>query len=402
MIVLWHGTVPGRLLERRLMYVALANLTNGGLSGGARKYLEVLAPLLARDPSVSRLDLFVPPSAVDGLQRHSALHWESWKPGDVAQGFRRLRSELRSRRPDVVFIPTARWLDCGSIPVMAMVRNMEPLAVPFAGNPWLESLKTLGRRWVARRACRKADRIIAVSHFVRDFLTSRWGLSADKIATVHHGIDVPEEGAELGVPAALSGLTRPFLFTAGSIRPYRGLEDAVAALPEIGLRCGDLPLVIGGETEPAMRGYRHRLERLAQSLGCADRVIWCGKLSQSEMAWCFKQCAGFLMTSRVEACPNTVLEALAHGCVSVSTDCPPMPEMYGETAFYYRSKDSRQLAERVHAALAMSAEQRRARQASARRRAREFSWQCTADATVRELLVAAGRTAEMSSEKSAA
>lgn len=384
------------------MYVALANLTNGGLSGGARKYLEVLAPLLACHPSVSRLDLFVPAQTVDGLRQNSNLNWESWKARDVAQGFRGLRSELLSRRPDVVFIPTARWLDCGPIPVVAMVRNMEPLAVPFAGNPWMECLKTVGRRWVAKRACRNADRIIAVSHFVRDFLTSRWLLPADKIATVYHGVDVPEVDAECQPPAALSQLSEPFLFTAGSIRPYRGLEDAVAALPEIGRRCGNLPLVIGGETEPAMQHYRHGLERLAQSLGCADRLVWCGKLSQPEMSWCYRKCEAFLMTSRVEACPNTVLESLAHGCVSVSTNCPPMPEIYCETAFYYRSKDSSQLAEQVCAALALSADHRRARQEAALRRSGDFTWHRTTDDTVRELLVAAGRTSDVSPQQFAA
>ena len=384
------------------MYVALANLTNGGLSGGSHKYLEVLAPLLARHPAVSRLDLFVPPQAVNGLKQHSTLNWETWKPSDVAQGFRGLRSELRSRRPDVVFIPTARWLDCGPIPVVAMVRNMEPLAIPFGENPWMEAVRTLARRWVAKRACRKADRIIAVSQFVKDFLTTRWRLPANKIATVYHGIDVPRLGAEVRAPAALSQLSKPFLFTAGSIRPYRGLEDAIAAMPEIGRRCGDLPLVIGGETEPAMRHYRHRLERLAESLGCTDRLVWCGKLSQAEMAWCFVQCEVFLMTSRVEACPNTVLEAMAHACVSVSTDCPPMPEMYGETAFFYRPKESRQLAEQVYTAIALSADQRQARRATSLRRAGDFSWQRTTDDTVRELLVATGRTTELSPQKFAA
>lgn len=378
------------------MYVALANLTNGGLCGGSRKYLEVLAPLLARHSGVSRLDLFVPPQAVDGLRRNLTLNWESWKPGDMAQGFRGLRSELRSRRPDVVFIPNARWLDCGPIPVVAMVRNMEPLAVPFGENPWLEALRTLARRWVTKRACRKADRIIAVSQFVRNYLTARWYLSAAKISTVYHGVDVPEVGAETRPPAALNQLSQPFLFTAGSIRPYRGLEDAIAAMPEIRRRCGDLLLVIGGETDPAMQHYRRRLERLAESLGCANSLVWCGKLSQTEMAWCFGQCKAFLMTSRVEACPNTVLEAMAHACVSVSTDCQPMPEMYGETAFFYHPKDSRQLAEQVHTALNLPADQRRARQDAARRRSGDFSWQRTTDETVRELLIAAGRTGLLS------
>jgi glycosyltransferase involved in cell wall biosynthesis len=374
------------------MYVALANLTNGGLSGGSRKYLEVLAPMLANHPAISRLDVFVPPQATEALHRATRLNCESWVHSDVSRGFRGLRAELLKRQPDVVFIPSARWIDCGPAPVVTMVRNMEPLAVPFAGNPWLEMLRTLARRWVAKRTCWKSDRVIAVSDFVNDYLVQNWRLPSDRVATVYHGIDLPTGDEDAQRPATLSELSRPFLFTAGSVRPYRGLEDAVGALPQILKHQPDLMLVIGGETEPAMEPYRNRLIRQAQNLGCADRLLWCGKLSQPEMNWCFQQCQAFVMTSRVEACPNTVLEAMAQSCISVSTNSAPMPEIYGDTAFFYTAGNSEELAARVHTALSLDVGQRYAMRSATRRRAGEFSWHRTLESTVRELLLAAGRT----------
>lgn len=374
------------------MHVVLANLTNGGLSGGSRKYLEVLAPMLARHPAISRLDLFVPPQAVEALHKSTRLEWESWLHNDVSHGFRGLRREILKRRPDVVFIPSARWIDCGSAHVVAMVRNMEPLAVPFAGNPWLETLRTLARRWVAKRACRKADRIIAVSNFVRDFLVDTWKLPTEKIATVYHGIELPKGDDDARRPQGLLDHNHRFLFTAGSVRPYRGLEDAVGAMPQILKSRSDLSLVIGGETEPAMQPYRNRLQRQAEELGCTDRIHWVGKLSQAEMAWCFRQCEAFLMTSRVEACPNTVLEAMSQSCLSISTSSAPMPEMYGETAFLYHAGNSEELAHQVDAALGMDAAHRSSQLSAARRRAAEFSWQRTMEETVQQLLLAAGRT----------
>ncbi len=374
------------------MYVALANLTNGGLSGGSRKYLEILAPMMASHPAISRLDLFVPPQSLDDLNKSSRLDWESWTHNDVNRGFRGLRSVLQKRKPDVVFIPTARWLDCGESPVVAMVRNMEPLAVPFAGNPWMETLRTLARRWVAKRVCRKSDRIIAVSDFVKDFLVDKWKLPESKIATVYHGIDLPSADDESRRPKSLNDLTRPFLFTAGSVRPYRGLEDAVGAMPAILKHYPELSLVIGGETEPMMQPYRNKLQRQAEQLGCVDRIIWCGKLSQPEMAWCLKQCQAFVMTSRVEACPNIVLEAMSHSCISISTNCPPMPEMYGDAALYYAPGDCQQLAAQTVVALGLDSASRNALRTTAFRRAGEFTWQRTLETTIRELQKAAGLT----------
>ena len=377
------------------MHIVLANLTNGGLSGGSRKYLEVLAPMLARHPVVSRLDLFVPPQAVESLHKCTRLEWNSWLHNDVSHGFRGLRREILKRRPDVVFIPSARWIDCGSAPVVGMVRNMEPLAVPFAGNPWLETLRTIARRWVAKRACRKADRIIAVSNFVRDYLVDTWKLPTEKIATVYHGIELPSGNDDAYPPQGLMDHNHKFLFTAGSVRPYRGLEDAVGAMPYILKRHSDMSLVIGGETEPAMQPYRNRLQRQAEELGCAHRIHWVGKLTQAEMAWCFRQCEAFLMTSRVEACPNTVLEAMSQSCLSVSTTSPPMPEMYGDTAFLYRAGNSEELAAQVDAALSMDAADRYIRKSAARRRAAEFSWHRTMEETAQQLLLAAGRTGRL-------
>jgi len=45
------------------MRVAVVNLTAGGLSGGYRKYLARLMPLLAADSRVTRLGVFAPEAA---------------------------------------------------------------------------------------------------------------------------------------------------------------------------------------------------------------------------------------------------------------------------------------------------------------------------------------------------
>jgi len=141
--------------------VALVNVTNGGLSGGAVKYLRRLLPLLRSHPDVAELHAFVPPgtSHIIGLAEPAL----TWHPYDVYGGFRGLRARLQRLRPDVLFIPTARWLDCGSLPTVVMVRNMEPLTKPIGDNSPGEALRNLGRAYAARRACRRATRVIAVS-----------------------------------------------------------------------------------------------------------------------------------------------------------------------------------------------------------------------------------------------
>ena len=88
------------------------------------------------------------------------------------------------------------------------------------------------------------------------------------------------------------------------------------------------------------------------------------------------------MTSRAEACPNVVLEAMSHGCACVSVDAPPMPEFFPSTTLYYRCGRAETLAAQLKHSITVSAAERARWQAAALVRAADFSWQRTAQTTV--------------------
>jgi glycosyltransferase involved in cell wall biosynthesis len=110
------------------------------------------------------------------------------------------------------------------------------------------------------------------------------------------------------------------------------------------------------------------------------------------MAWCYAHCAVFLATTRAEACPNTALEALIHGCSVVSTSADPMPEFLGDAARYYPRGEARTLARVLREALHEPAAARAHRGAQAHRRASQFTWDNTVRGTMRELASAADLT----------
>ena len=365
------------------MRIAIINLTSGGLSGGYRKYLQKLLPLVCFTPHVvSRADVFVPPQTKNLVDRESYFLFP-WPAKDHKKGFPWLKAKIREIAPDVVFIPTARWIDCGKTPVVTMIRNMEPLTVPFGGNPWKEVVKNIGRAYVAKRACKKATRVIAVSKHVKDFLHKRWSIELGKIATVYHGIETPNMLETIPVLSCLKNEEKgQFLLTAGSIRPARGLEDIIQALGILrgkGLIC---KLVIAGGIDPGMEKYKHKLEKMSDTLGIASQVLWAGSLSSPDMSWCYCNCSIFIMTSRAEACPNIVLEAMVHGCVCVSTETPPMPEFFEDAAAYYSPKDEKILAEAIQTVLTWDDNQRETMSEKAKKRASDFSWDVCAEKTV--------------------
>jgi len=357
--------------------LALVNITGGGLSGGYRKYLRRLAPLLRAHPSVDGFDSFVPESARDEFAHSETSPQSYYSQSDAMKGFPALRAAVRTFGASAVFIPTARWLDFGAVPTVVMVRNMEPLVLPFPGNSIFEAGKNLTRAWAAQRACKRANRVIAVSGYVKSFLEQKWGLPMEKVDVVYHGVDAPSD--EMACPPQLASIDSPFLFTAGSIRPARGLQDIIHAVSHLKNSGVDLQVVVAGDTRGA---HYRKMMSLAERLSIASRFLWAGQLDPKQMDWCYHNAQVFVMTSRVEACPNTSLEAMSHGCLCVSTESPPMPEFFEKAASYYSAGDPLGLADQIRILLAKLQVDTDRLSAAATARAREFRWESTAAATI--------------------
>ncbi|HXG70129.1 MAG TPA: glycosyltransferase family 1 protein [Gemmatimonadaceae bacterium] len=374
------------------MRLAIVNLTGGGMSGGYRKYLKEVLPRLVASSAVTRVDMLSPADTVPPeLSRPATTHGE-WARGDRWRGFREARRLLLALRPDIVYLPTARWISSNGLPTVVMVQNMEPLINPGYANPWFERAVNVARRKATKRACTNATRIIAISAFVRDFLTTSWEISPERVGTVYHGVvsagarAVPVRPGVLGREEANGG---PFLFVAGSVRPMRGIEDGVLALARLKNSLPGLRLVVAGALEGRVGQWSAGLRALVSEHGLDSRVVWAGKLSEGEMTWCYENCAAFLMTSRVEACPNIALEAMNSGSVTISTRNPPMPEFFVDSALYYDAGNPDQLALQIERVLAMPARERSGLAESGRERAHWFNWEECARRTVEELGAAA-------------
>lgn len=370
--------------------MAILNITGGGISSGYKKYLNILLPLVSSNPSIHKVLCALPTSfSLNNIsQQFNNIRFIDIDP--YGFGNRKAKSKLKiildKFAPDVVYIPVERFFSYEKAPVVIMLQNMEPFVCPFSGNPLSEKLKNTLRIANARKALRRADRIIAISEFVKDFLIKKMCIRSEKIGLVYHGIEAKLENPAR--PVSVPETCGTFLFTAGSIRPARGLEDVLRALRYLKEQNVNFPLVIAGSVDHSMIGYHEKLRNWIDKNQLSSDVIWAGSLSEMEMAWCYQNCSAFVMTSRVEACPNIVLEAMAHGCINISTETPPMPEFFKDVALYYPAKNWKALGDALIESLSWNDEKKRTMQERAKQRASQFSWDICAEKTVEQFTLA--------------
>lgn len=372
------------------MRIAVINLTSRGMSGGYKKYWENVIPRMAKLSNVEALLCATPQSVniQDWIEKLPNVEFVNCRPFSPFHNSpdSKLREHLNRFSPDVIFVPTERSFSFYGVPVVNMIQNMEPLVYPYKDNPLSEKIRNWLRMRETKKATYKADRLIAVSKFVHDFLIEQRDISDDRIEIVHHGIDLSKNIAFKRPEIIPSGWEKNFLFTAGSIRPARGLEDAFLAMESLFINKVDIAgLVIAGSTDSAMTKYRKQLERKIRSYKINNHVCWVGNLNEQEMTWCYKNCLMFLMTSRVESFGIVALEAMSHGCICISSNSPCLPEIFGDAAIYYTAENAKALTKAIQHVLSMDFNKRKGVSESAKKRAAQFSWDICTDKTLLEL-----------------
>ena len=374
------------------MRLAIVNLTGGGLSGGYKKYLKNMLPRLAEHNDVDAL-LCVSPEGNDisaWFKKQQVVDYCSCSHLTLSHlayiPDRKMAEHLKQFSPDIIFLPVDRYIRFNGIPVVNMVRNMEPFVPNMKGDSLQERFKKFIQRKLTCNSVRRADHTIAVSGFVKDYLTATLHVPENKVSQVYHGLIFPPSGNCVRPVSVPIEWDEGFLFACGSVRPARGLEDTMEALSDLKARGLDMRLVIAGETVSGMRKYLDGLEHLLALKGLTDRVCWTGNLNDEEMKWCYNMCSLFIMTSRIEACPNIAMEAMSYGAISIAADNPPLPEFFSDCAVYYKAGNGRSLAEAILDQLALEPGKKSAISEQSRKRSSMFSWDLTADKTMTILM----------------
>lgn len=169
------------------------------------------------------------------------------------------------------------------------------------------------------------SRILCVSEHVRQHYLARLRFPPDRLTTLYNGIDLApfatardlrfKTRALLGIPAGA-----PVLTTVAVLRPPKGIEFMIEAMPHVLARRPETRYLIVGDGE-----HETALKALATRLGLDGRVIFAGR--RSDIPAVMGASDIFVLPSVNEALPTVLAEAMAAGLPIAATDIGGIPEM---------------------------------------------------------------------------
>ncbi len=304
--------------------------------GGSERHLLTLLPALAErglEPVFVGLD----DPAWDAREFYEALTVPTVRipaPRDVDPLL--LARLVRTLRADVVHTHLVHADLYGG--VAAQLRGTKLVSTKHNDDPF----RTGTFRFVERGLARLADRVVTISDSLHRFTVQLVGVPANKVQTIHYGLDEPPRSWGTN-PADVVPKDARIVLSTSRLTSQKGIDvavEALSALPD------DVVLVVLGEGPE-----RKRLEETAREHAVESRVFLPGRVPDVA-AW-LRRASVYVQPARWEGFGLAVLEAMVCGLPVVATNVSSLPELVadGETGVLVPPDDAAALARGIERAL---------------------------------------------------
>ena len=307
----------------RALHVGIDAREIVGRPTGVGRFLANVLQTWAADPALAhRFTLFLPSAGPDWLERLGDRFAVARDPAATGgTWWEQIRLPRLAARAgvDVLLSPgyTAPLrLSCPSVVVIHDVSF-------FAHPEWFSWREGVRRRWLTRRAARRAAVVVTVSEFSAAEI-ERWiGVPRSAIRVVRHGAPA--------VSREIDSVRPPLVLFVGSLFNRRKLPETIGAFARVVARVPDARLVLVGDNRTAPR---QDPAALAAEFGVSREVDWRDYVTDGELDCLYERARVFVFLSEYEGFAMTPLEAVAHGVPPILLDVPVAREVYGAAALY--------------------------------------------------------------------
>ncbi|MBC8448658.1 MAG: glycosyltransferase family 4 protein [Chloroflexi bacterium] len=268
-----------------------------------------------------------------------------------------------------------------TVPTVVTIHDLIPLLLPAYRGGVLVRLYT---RLVAA-AARRTSAVITVSQASQSDIITHLRLPAARVRVTHEAAPASFRRAEQAQVDALRrelGLPDRFFLYLGGFDVRKNVAGLLAAFAQVAERMPVAPaLVIAGKLPPRDTAFAPDPRRIARELGIESKVYFTGWVEEADKPALYTAAVAFVFPSHYEGFGLPVLEALACGTPTITSNVSSLPEMAGQAAVLVSPDDVAGLAAAM-ARLWHDAAWRERLRDEALAQAAHFSWKRTAQATV--------------------
>ena len=242
----------------------------------------------------------------------------------------KLVKTLNSIRPDIIF-STLGHMNLLLLFSRSLLRFRHKIIVREANTP-SEDLKKLPliKRMIFRKLYAwlypKADIIVAQCKAMKMDLVKTFGLDEAKIVHIYNPIDLDYIRRAMVAENPYKN-NRINVLAVGRLTRQKGFDILIEAFQHVAKVFHDAHLTILGQGE-----LKEELESKVAKLGLSGKVSFEG-FKKNPYPY-YRYADVYVLSSRWEGFPNSLLEALACGCKVVATDCKSGPrEILGDNEY---------------------------------------------------------------------
>jgi glycosyltransferase involved in cell wall biosynthesis len=245
------------------------------------------------------------------------------------------------------------------------------------------------RRLNYQRSARLAEAIIINSNSLRSEIDRYLEVDPTKFRLIYEAVDhevfKPGDREAARAHVASFGVSKPFVLFVSSLWRYKNCDGLLRAWKLARHQLAGRQLVIVGAERDEQ--YGAELHAMVNDLGITDDVVFVGGVALEKTALFYQAADLLVYPSLNETFGLPILEAMACGCPVVTSNVSAMPEIAGNAALLADPHEPASLAQAILEAAAAGDGLR----TRGLRRAQQFTWGATAEATLNVYREAAER-----------